>query len=845
MKRNPLRILRSSLGLSLCCVAALCMGVQFAHAELSLTSADNATTTVNVATSITGFQIVGPAASTTPVKLVATNGTLGLSTVSGVSMTGNNSGTVNLSGTVEDLNEALATLTYTRNSLGSDTLEVSLVEPGEVFFTDNGHLYEYISDTGTADQARTKAQALTRYGATGYLATILSAEENAYVAARLGGDGWMGASDAASEGDWKWITGPEAGTSFWSGAGGGSVVGDNYANWNTGEPNDSSGEDCAQFYSSTGRWNDLNCGSTTLPGYVAEFGSEEDPLNVVAANISIVTADVPAVSALSPLNAAVDVSTSSNLVITFSKSVTVSSGNILIKRASDDVTVETIDVTGGAVTGGGSTTITINPTADLGEGVEYYVVIPGTAFEDSIGNLFEGFSSSDVWSFTTDDTTPPVLSAVAASVTSNTTASVTWTTGELASTKLAYGLTRSYGETTSETNTSPRVLSHSVALADLLPCTKYHYATVSTDSFANTATSSDRSFVTTGCDGGAVPGAATSTQIASNAGGSASEQNGSKTFTVTAPADATATSSSFVIQIKQVSASTTLGTIGRPSAKPNEVGSAVFDVKAIYDGGTVLDSFDQEITIEYEYSDGETSDLDESSLWLYHYTGGEWVALNNCVLDTDANTISCTTPSFSIFGLFGSEPTRSAGSGTFRSCRDKDAINYRNFGVHAQDYCEYAQIQDKEPEVEVEQETPEEVAQEVTHNNNVDDSFQTILFETIVYQYRDKLLELYAMGINLPVAIVKLLEVPTAQANSMAVRDLEYGMQGEDVQQLQTILVAQGYGIPAGATGYFGTQTQSALAQYQSDNGVSPSVGYFGALTRTQMKQSGVEGLWW
>ena len=43
------------------------------------------------------------------------------------------------------------------------------------------------------------------------------------------------------------VTGPESGTQFWSGLSGGSTVGGNYANWGTGEPNDSGGEDCAQF----------------------------------------------------------------------------------------------------------------------------------------------------------------------------------------------------------------------------------------------------------------------------------------------------------------------------------------------------------------------------------------------------------------------------------------------------------------------------------------------------------------------------------------------------------------------------------------------------------------------
>ncbi len=124
---------------------------------LSLTAGSNATTTPNVATAITGFQIVGPAGQTTPVKIRATSGTLNLSTISGVTMTGNGTGTVNLSGTVEKLNQALSTLTYTRGSTGTDTLEVSLVESGEVFFEDNGHLYKFITSSLTWNAAKAAA----------------------------------------------------------------------------------------------------------------------------------------------------------------------------------------------------------------------------------------------------------------------------------------------------------------------------------------------------------------------------------------------------------------------------------------------------------------------------------------------------------------------------------------------------------------------------------------------------------------------------------------------------------------------------------------------------------------
>jgi peptidoglycan hydrolase-like protein with peptidoglycan-binding domain len=65
--------------------------------------------------------------------------------------------------------------------------------------------------------------------------------------------------------------------------------------------------------------------------------------------------------------------------------------------------------------------------------------------------------------------------------------------------------------------------------------------------------------------------------------------------------------------------------------------------------------------------------------------------------------------------------------------------------------------------------------------------------------------------------------------------DLTIGSTGSQVTALQTWLISKGYSIPAGATGYFGTQTQAAVAAYQAANGISPAAGYFGPITRAQV----------
>ena len=59
------------------------------------------------------------------------------------------------------------------------------------------------------DPANSAAKNSTYYGLQGYLATILSAEENQIAAEQTGGTGWIGASDQIVEGEWNWVTDPK------------------------------------------------------------------------------------------------------------------------------------------------------------------------------------------------------------------------------------------------------------------------------------------------------------------------------------------------------------------------------------------------------------------------------------------------------------------------------------------------------------------------------------------------------------------------------------------------------------------------------------------------------------
>ena len=165
----------------------------------------------------------------------------------------------------------------------------------------NGHSYKLVNNGQSISwtDAKVAAESMTINGQQGYLATITSTQENEFVINEVGVvTAWIGASDAAQEGTWQWVTGPEAGTTFQVGnAPTGSTQG--YTNWQNGEPNDSGGEDYGHILG-TG-WNDYpNNGSVS--NYVVEFTGTT---NVVSFGFDMSTT-ANATTALGAIDVAID-----------------------------------------------------------------------------------------------------------------------------------------------------------------------------------------------------------------------------------------------------------------------------------------------------------------------------------------------------------------------------------------------------------------------------------------------------------------------------------------------------------------------------------------------------------
>lgn len=210
----------------------------------------------------------------------------------------NSNGTLEISGaaTDEQYREAIAKVYYYNESgtrkVGVREFSISLLDADYLPYTK--HFYKYIADRGIRwTEAKAEAEQMTYYGLKGYLATIMSAVENDFIYSKIDGVGWIGGSDAKTQGEWVWATGPEAGTRFWQGTSSGTAVGGNYANWNNGEPNNlrkswGDYENYAHMVVAPGSkpksWNDLSDeGDKNDPegyyypqGYVVEFGGMEN-----------------------------------------------------------------------------------------------------------------------------------------------------------------------------------------------------------------------------------------------------------------------------------------------------------------------------------------------------------------------------------------------------------------------------------------------------------------------------------------------------------------------------------------------------------------------------------------
>lgn len=298
--------------------------------------------------------------------------TLRFSTTSGVSAsTGYNLASnftrISFTGTQANVNTVLASLKVNTGSVpGNVYIAVTATEnpAGYFYLPTNGHFYRPISTGATYTNARSAALSTSFKGQQGYLVTITSSDEDAFIYNNVPQSQiWFALTDEVQEGYWRIDAGPEAGTLIKTANGQytGNIAGQ-YNNWAGGEPNNAGNEDYAVTKWNGSQWNDLP-NNYSCP-YVIEYGTWSDPANQTFTDFytGFVTHQIACSPATSP-SAPTGVNGSRSLAGTVSLSATTGTG----------VTADWYaNATGGNVLSGGSGTLSFT-TPSISATTTYYV----------------------------------------------------------------------------------------------------------------------------------------------------------------------------------------------------------------------------------------------------------------------------------------------------------------------------------------------------------------------------------------------------------------------------------------------------------------------------------------
>ena len=228
-------------------------------------------------TLLASISLINPSTNTTFYLTTTT----GLTAASGFTLTGNKIRLV-VTGTMANINNALASLKINTGSVvGNVQISVAAtVNPVGFYYNGvNGHFYKPVTTGTTYTGARAASLLTTFKGQTGYLVTITSASENAFIFANVPqANVWFAATDEVIDGRWVIDAGPEKGTVMKTSNGqtNGNIAGV-YNNWAGGEPNGGNhSEDYAVTnWGGASTWNDLS--NNWSNPYIIEYGTWSNP----------------------------------------------------------------------------------------------------------------------------------------------------------------------------------------------------------------------------------------------------------------------------------------------------------------------------------------------------------------------------------------------------------------------------------------------------------------------------------------------------------------------------------------------------------------------------------------
>lgn len=411
---------------------------------------------------------------------------------------------------------------------------------------------------------------------------------------------------------------------------------------------------------------------------------------------------------------------------------------------------------------------------------------------------------------------PLAISSGPSATPSSTSVVVTWSTNNASSSLVNYGLLSDFYTHTDETDTSPLVTDHSVTISGLASCTAYWFQVYSNDAADSTVTSDGDEVKTTGCKGDSTMVTVDTRKVTTSTGATVEIDGSGRGITASAPA-ALKSDANLAISAARLEKEKVLGAISTPSGK-TAAGDRVYSLTAYQNNAQKYEgSFDKSVTVSIEYTSEDIAGLDPETIKIYHYDDGSgWSELSNCSNDYDAGagagTVTCEADSFSIFGLFGEEPSESSGSSTVSSGYAGDSS--------------YAQNNNS-------------LSEEVTSGTTQEVADSQMTTETASMEV--------AMTENNTDMMTDEAENEMPQSTNSLTMDLWYGLRDTEVEILQTLLNKFGFtlsevgpGSPGNETTFFGPLTKAALIKFQetyssqilAPYGISKGTGYFGPFSR-------------
>ncbi|TDO19063.1 MBG domain-containing protein [Pedobacter duraquae] len=118
-----------------------------------------------------------------------------------------------------------------------------------------------------------------------------------------------------------------------------------------------------------------------------------------------------------PEHNAADVAAMQDISLSFSEKIVKGTGNIVIRKVSDDTVVETIPVSGANVYTADKT-LFVNPDNNLAFNTSYYVMLDATAVTTVWGTPFAGITSKETFAFKTTLYVPPLYTSTPITVAS-------------------------------------------------------------------------------------------------------------------------------------------------------------------------------------------------------------------------------------------------------------------------------------------------------------------------------------------------------------------------------------------------------------------------------------------